>query len=77
MKILPYTIIQMDLKFIMLAEVIQTEKDTYCMISCRCGIYKIKKTSEYNTKEKADIENKLVVTSWQREVGRGKNGAED
>ena len=38
------------------------------MLTLKCGISKVKETSEYNKKEKlTDIENKLVVT-----VGRGK-----
>ena len=37
---------------------------------------KIKQTSKYNKKE-TDSENKLVVTSGEREGGRGKIGEED
>ena len=41
----------MDLEGIMLNEISQTEKDSYCMISLTCGIKKIQPTSEYNKKE--------------------------
>ena len=69
----------MDLKGIMLSEISQTEKDKHCMISLICGILKIQQTSEYNKKE-ADsqiLENKLVVTSWEREGERSNIGIED
>ena len=36
----------MDLEGIMLSEVGQTEKDTCCMISLICGIYKLKQLTE-------------------------------
>ena len=39
---------------------------------------KIQQTSEYNNKEAdTDIESKLVVTSGEREGGRGRKGAGD
>ena len=61
----------MDLHGIMLSEM--SEKDKYCMLSLICGIWKIKQTSEYNkTNRLTDIENKLVVTSGEREGGRDK-----
>ena len=43
------------------------------MLSPICGIEKIKQTSEYNKKRNrlTDIENKLVVTKGEREVGEG------
>ena len=45
----------------------QTEKDKYSMWNL-----KKKKASEYSKKEaNTDIENKLVVTSGEREWGRG------
>ena len=37
-EILPFVIMQMDLEEIMLSEMSQTEKDTYCMMSLTCGI---------------------------------------
>ena len=37
-KILPSTIVQMDLENIMLSEISQSEKDKYQMISLICGI---------------------------------------
>ena len=51
------------------AECNKSEKDKYCMISLICGNTKIQQTSEYDKKKKADadIENKLVVTSGERE----------
>ena len=45
------------------------------MISLMCGIKKIQQTSEYNRIKRSrltDRENKLVVTSEEREAGRGK-----
>ena len=50
------------------------------MTSLVCGIYKIQQTSEYNNNKKsshADVENKLAVTSGERDRGRGKIGIED
>ena len=37
-QILPFVTTWMDLEGIMLSEIIQTEKDKYCMISPICGI---------------------------------------
>ena len=36
--ILPFAATWMDLEFIILNEISQTEKDKYCMISLTCGI---------------------------------------
>ena len=39
------------------------------------GIYKVKLMNAHNkTKTLTDIENKLVVTSGEREAGRGRSG---
>ena len=48
------------------------------MLSLICGL-KMKQTNECNKTEKrlTDVENKLLVTSGEREVGRGKLGVED
>ena len=48
-EILPHATTWMDLEGIMLSEIIQTEKDKYC-ISLICGIKKIQQVSE-NSKE--------------------------
>ena len=37
-EILPFAATWMDVESIMLSEIIQTEKDKYCMISLICGI---------------------------------------
>ena len=48
------------------------------MISLICGIKNIQQTSEYNKKSnRQHIENKLVVTSGERQGGRGKIGVGD
>ena len=46
---LPFTTMWMDLKYIMLSEISQTEKDKYCMISLICEILK---SETYKNKEK-------------------------
>lgn len=52
----------------MLSEISQTKKYKHFMISLKCGIYKMLQTSEYNKKEAdSDIENKVVVTSREKE----------
>ena len=38
MKILPFATTQMDLEGIMQSEISRSEKDTYCMISPKCGL---------------------------------------
>ena len=56
----------------MLNKIWWTEKDTYSMLSLTCGILK-NKANEciYQSRNRlTDIENKLVVTSGEREVGR-------
>ena len=59
----------------MLSEVSQTEEGKYCMLSL---YVESKKKNEYNKTNRAtDIENKLMVTSGEREGGRGKIGVED
>ena len=42
-EILPFAATWMNLEDIMLSEISQTQKDTYCMISLICGILKKKK----------------------------------
>ena len=37
-EILPFVVTWMDLEGIMLSEISQTGKDTYCMISLICGV---------------------------------------
>ena len=41
----------MDLEYIMLSEISQTEKDKFCMISLICGIQKIKQMNVYSKRE--------------------------
>ena len=38
----------MDIDGIMLSEISQTEKDTYCMISILCGIENTKQVNKHN-----------------------------
>ena len=64
----------MKLENIMFNEM--SEKDKY--ISLTCGIQKMKQINIYNkTKTDSYIENKPVVTSVDREMGRGKTGVWD
>ena len=37
-EIVPFATTYMDLEYIMLSEIIETEKDKYCMLSFICGI---------------------------------------
>ena len=75
-EILPFAITWMDLEGIMLSEISQTEKDKNYMISHICGIWKVQLTGEYNKKETdSDIEDKLVVSSWEKEGVGGNTGA--
>ena len=54
----------------MLSEMSQTEEEKYCMVSLIYGIKKIKQTSKYHKKEtSSQIENRLVITSGEREGG--------
>ena len=47
------------------------EKNKYCMMSLICGILKIIQMNVYSKTERlTDIENKLVVTAGEREVGQ-------
>ena len=45
----------MEVEDIMLSEISQAKKDKYCVISLKCGIWKIWQTSKYNKKE-ADLQ---------------------
>ena len=54
----------------MLSEMSQTEEEKYCMVSLIYRIKKIKQTSKYHKKEtSSQIENRLVITSGEREGG--------
>ena len=80
---LPFAATWMDLENIILSEVSQTEKDKYYMIpliktNIICGIKKWYKWSYLQNRNRlADIENKLMVTKGEREVGRDKLGVWD
>ena len=51
----------------------QTETGKYYMISLICRICEIQQISKWNKKEAhTDIENKLGVTSGEREIGRAR-----
>ena len=54
-EILPCATTWMDLEGIILSGISQTEKDKCYMLSIICGFYKIKKTSEYNKKERLTV----------------------
>ena len=61
-EILPFATTWMDLDYIMMSEISQTEKDNYSRISLICGIYKTKQTNKKQKRNRLiDIENKLVV----------------
>ena len=62
----------------MLSEVSQTEKDKY-YITYMWNLENKTDECESNKKRNSltDIENKLMVTSGEREVGRGKIGVGD
>ena len=60
----------MDGLDIMLSEINQTEKDRNSMILLICEVLKIQQTSKYNKNRLTNIENKLVVTSGEREGRR-------
>ena len=79
MKILPFAATWMDLEGVVLSEISPMEKKKYCIRSLICGIYKLQQTSEYNKKETDSqlTENKLVVTSGERERRRGNIGVGD
>ena len=66
------------LEGIMLSEVSQTEKDKY-YITYMWNLENKTDECESNKKRNrlTDIENKLMVTSGEREVGRGKIGVGD
>ena len=69
-EIIPFAATWMDLEIVILSEVTQTEKDKYCMILLICEVLKIQQTSKYNKNRLTNIENKLVVTSGEREGRR-------
>ena len=60
----------MDLKGIMLCEISHMEKDKYCVVSLICGI-ETKQINKTSKSRLTDIENKLIFTNGDREVGRG------
>ena len=58
------------------SEISETEKDKYSVITYMWNLKN--KTNEQNKTEiDSDIENKLVVTSGEKEGGRGKPGVWD
>ena len=71
-EILPFTTTWMNLEGIMLSDISQTETDKYSMLSLICGVQKIKQMYMQKRNTLTDIENKLVVTSGEREGRRGK-----
>ena len=73
-EILPFVTTWMDLEGIMLNEISQKEKDKYYILS---HIWNLKYEMSEHNKTETGIENKLVVTSGDREVGRGKRGTGD
>ena len=59
----------------MLSEISQTEEEKCCTVSLIYGIKKIKQTSKYHKKEtSSQIENRLVMTSGEREGGNRGSG---
>ena len=62
----------MDLDDIMLSEISQMQKDTYCVISLICGLLKKKKPKETNKiKQKQTHRNKDRIPDYQRGRGLG------
>ena len=62
-----------ELRGFTLSETSQLEKYRYCMIALICGIEKIQQmlVNEFLRRSRfIDTENKLVVTSGEREEGR-------
>ena len=57
----------------MLSEISQIEKDKYCMISLICGIKKYIRLVNITKKKQIHIENKLAITSGEREEGDGQD----
>ena len=69
-KILLFASTWLDLEDIVLSEICQTGKDEH-FISFICGIEKkIHQASEFKKEVDSQIENKLVITSGERELGR-------
>ena len=66
-EILPFVTTWMDLKGVMLSEIGQTEKDKYCMFPLTCGVWKLKQINPYNKTDSRIKDNKLVVTSEEKE----------
>ena len=71
-KILPFAATWIDLEGIMLSEISQRKTNT---VWYHVYVELENKTSDY--KRNRLIENKLLVTSGERERGRGKIGIED
>ena len=68
-EILPYAIMWTDVKGIVFSEIVR-ERQIFYFITY---ISKTKQMNVYNRRERlTDIENKLVVTSEEREVGSNK-----
>ena len=55
-EILPFVTTWMYIEGIMLSEMSQTEKDTYCMILLLCGIKKKKKEKKTNEQNKPETD---------------------
>ena len=60
---LPFATTWMELEYIMLSEISQTEKDKYCMVSLICGILKKVKVIEIERR-------KVVDKGWDVWVGK-------
>ena len=60
----------MNLKGFMLSEISKTGKDTYCIFSLICGIYKIRQMKEYNKTETDSIQRTNQWLAEGRDVGR-------
>ena len=72
-EILPFAATWMDLEGIMLSEISQTEKDKILYDITYTWNLK-NKTHSQKRSRLTDIENKLVVTSGKRKVGKGDIG---
>ena len=68
-EMLPFAITQINLEGVMISEIHQRKTNTVCYYLC--GLKKIKLINITKKPRLTDIENKAVVTSGDREVGRG------
>ena len=76
-KILPSAAPCMDVEGIMLSEITHRERQILYNITHIWNLKKHKKTKYNKTETDTDIENKLVVTSVEKEGGRGNMGVGD